>query len=53
MWGYILFLHVTDEGWERRGGKGEGGCREISFRIVCQNIIPFSLNMSKTPQFLR
>ena len=21
--------HVTDEGWERRGGKGEGGCGEI------------------------
>ena len=22
------FFHVTEEGWERRGGKGEGGCRE-------------------------
>ena len=22
----FCFCHVTEEGWERRGGKGEGGC---------------------------
>ena len=39
----VCFCHVSEEGWERRGGKGEGGCGEFSFRVVCQNIIPLSL----------
>ena len=38
-----MFFHVTEEGWVRRRGKGEWGCGEISFRIVFQNHIPFSL----------
>ena len=29
MWWYILFLYVTEEGWERSGGKGEAVCGEI------------------------
>ena len=24
MWLYIFFFFLTKEGWERRGGKGEG-----------------------------
>ena len=27
--GIFYFCHVTEEGWERRGGKEEGGCGEI------------------------
>ena len=29
IWKYILFSHVSEEGWVKRGGKGEGGCGEI------------------------
>ena len=29
IWWYILFWHVREEGWKRRGGKGEGSCGEI------------------------
>ena len=25
----FCFCHVSEEGWERRGGKGKGGCGEI------------------------
>ena len=25
----VFFCHVSEEGWERRGRKGEGGCGEI------------------------
>ena len=39
---YNVF-HVSEKGWGRRGGKGEGSCGEFYFRIVCQNIIPLSL----------
>ena len=28
--GIFCYCHVTEEGWDRRGGKGEGGCGEIS-----------------------
>ena len=27
--GVYLVFYVTEEGWVRRGGKGEGGCGEI------------------------
>ena len=40
-----FFFHITEEGWVRRGGKGERGYGEIFFGIVCQNIIPLSLDL--------
>ena len=54
---YILFSHVSEEGWVRRGGKGEGCCGEILKKIVRQNIIPLSLettnqNTLKSPKLL-
>ena len=36
-------FNVTEEGWVRRGSKGKGIVGKFSFRIVCQNQIPFSL----------
>ena len=33
-WGYIFFLYVTEEGWVRKGGKGEGGFGE-NFLYSC------------------
>ena len=39
MWKYILFFHVSDKGWERRGGNGKGVVVKFSFGNVCQNII--------------
>ena len=39
----LFFFHLTENGWIRRGGKGVVG--KFSFRIVCQNIIPFSLGL--------
>ena len=38
---YIFY--VTEEGWVRRGRKGKGVVGKFSFRIVCQDQIPFSL----------
>ena len=35
-----MFFHVTEEGWVRRGRK-RGIVGKFSFRIVCQNPIPF------------
>ena len=39
---YFVLLYITEKGWKRKGrkrGKGLWG----NFRIVCQNIILFSL----------
>ena len=43
---YLVFSY-TEEGWVRRGGKGKGVMGTFSFRIVCQNHIPFFLHRSK------
>ncbi len=45
-WKFILFVfHVIEEGWVRRGGKGEGGCGEIFFQHCmseCHSLFPGS-----------
>ena len=48
----FFFLHVSQEGWERRGGKGEGGCGKI-FLCCClseyHSLVPV---LFQKPRFL-